>query len=84
MLRKEIISSLRKILGDSIDGSLVAYRCNDKNLQYLYYQLYNKVDEALKVAKVINRYKSSKGKVPDFTSDFIAGLIQRFNEREKK
>lgn len=84
MLRKGIISSLRKILGCAIDGSLVAYRCNDKSLQYLYSQLYDKVDEALKVAKVIDRYGSSKGKMPDFTSDFIAGLVQRFDTREKE
>lgn len=84
MLKKEILSRLREILGYSIDAWLVAYRCNDKSLQYLYDQLYNKVDEALKVAKVISRYGSSKGKMPDFSSDFIADLVQRFNELGKK
>lgn len=84
MLRKEILPRLRKILGYSTDGWLAAYRCNDKSLQYLYDQLYNKADEALKIAKVISRYESSKGKIPDFSSDFITDLVQRFNERGKK
>lgn len=60
MLRKEIFPRFRKILGYSTDGWLVAYRRGDKDLQYLYDQLYEKTDAALELAKMIERYKKSK------------------------
>jgi hypothetical protein len=60
MLRKEILPRLRKILGYSTDGWLAAYRCNDKDLQYLYDQLYKQTDAVFKFAKMIERYENSK------------------------
>lgn len=62
MLRKEILPRLRKILGYSTDGWLAAYRCNDKDLQYLYDQLYKKTDAVFKLAKMIERYENFKPK----------------------
>lgn len=60
MLKKEILPRFRKILGYSTDGWLAAYRCGDKDLQYLYDQLYKKTDAVLKLAKMIERYENSK------------------------
>jgi hypothetical protein len=60
MLRKEILPRLRKILGYSTDGWVAAYRCNDKNLQYLYDQLYNQVNSVFEFAKMIERFENSK------------------------
>ena len=60
MLRKEILPRLRKILGYSTDGWLAAYRCNDKDLQYLYDQLYKQVDAVFRFAKMIERFENSK------------------------
>lgn len=60
MLRKEILPRLRKILGYSTDGWVAAYRCNDKNLQYLYDQLYKQVISVVEFAKMIERFENSK------------------------
>lgn len=60
MLKKEILSRLRKILDYSTDGWVAAYRCNDKNLQYLYDQLYKQVISVVEFAKMIERFENSK------------------------
>ena len=60
MLRKEILPRLRKILGYSTDGWLAAYRCNDKDSQYLYDQLYKQVNSVFEFVKKIERYENSK------------------------
>lgn len=60
MLKKEILSRLRKILSYSTDGWVAAYRCNDKNLQYLYDQLYKQVISVVEFAKMIERFENSK------------------------
>lgn len=60
MLRKEILPRLRKILGYSTDGWLAAYRCNDKDLQYLYDQLYKQVNSVFEFVKKIERFENSK------------------------
>lgn len=60
MLRKEILPRLRKILSYSTDGWVAAYRCNDKNLQYLYDQLYKQVISVVEFAKMIERFENSK------------------------
>lgn len=83
MLRKEILPRLRKILGYSTDGWLSAYRRNDKDLQYLYDQLYKQVDAVLKFAKMIERYECSKLDVPVFPIDCVTDLVAKFNKREK-
>lgn len=81
MLRKEILPRLRKILGYSTDGWLAAYRCNDKDLQYLYDQLYKQTDSVLKFAKMIERYECSRLDIS--ASDCIADLVNDFNRRGK-
>lgn len=60
MLKKEILSRLRKILDYSTDGWVAAYRCNNKNLQYLYDQLYKQVISVVEFAKMIERFENSK------------------------
>lgn len=60
MLRKEILSRLRKILGYSTDGWLAAYRRNDKDSQYLYDQLYKQVNSVFEFVKKIERFEKSK------------------------
>lgn len=60
MLRKEILSRLRKILGYSTDGWLAAYRRNDKDSQYLYDQLYKQVNSVFEFVKKIERFENSK------------------------
>lgn len=60
MLRKEILSRLRKILDYSTDGWVAAYRCNDKDLQYLYDQLYKQVNSVFEFAKKIERFENSR------------------------
>lgn len=60
MLRKKILPRLRKILGYSTDGWVAAYRRNDKDLQYLYDQLYKQVNSVFEFVKEIERYENSK------------------------
>lgn len=83
MLRKEILPRLRKILGYSTDGWLAAYRCNNKDLQYLYDQLYKQTDAVLKLAKMVERYECSKLDVSVFPTDCVTELVVKFNKREK-
>ena len=81
MLRKEILPRLLAILGYSIDGWLAAYRCNDKDLQCLYDQLYKQTGSVLKFAKMIERYECSRLDIS--VSDCIADLVNDFNRRGK-
>ena len=60
MLRKEILSRLRKILGYSTDGWLAAYRGKDKGQQYLHDQLYKQVNSVFEFVKKIERFENSK------------------------
>lgn len=60
MLKKEILPRLRKILAYSTDGWVAAYRCNNKDLQYLYDQLYKQVISVVEFAKVFERFENSK------------------------
>lgn len=60
MLKKEILSRLRKILDYSTDGWVAAYRRNDKVSQYLYDRLYKQVNSVFEYAKVIERFESFK------------------------
>lgn len=60
MLKKKILSRLRKILDYSIDGWVAAYRRNDKVSQYLYDRLYKQVNSVFEYAKVIERFESFK------------------------
>lgn len=60
MLKREILSRLRKILDYSTDGWVAAYRRNDKVSQYLYDRLYKQVNSVFEYAKVIERFESFK------------------------
>lgn len=60
MLKKKILPRFREILSYSTDCWVTAYRCNDEDSQFLYDQLFKRVNSVFEFAKKIERYEETK------------------------